>query len=91
MNIPEELCYTKEHEWARMECDLCVVGITDYAQGELGDMVYVELPEPGTQGRIWRGRVREDGFRPLFADRRGDRGNQRRARRQPGTGQRFPV
>ena len=48
MNIPEELCYTKEHEWARMEGDLCVVGITDYAQGELGDIVYVELPEPGT-------------------------------------------
>ncbi len=49
MNIPEELCYTKEHEWARMEGDLCVVGITDFAQGELGDIVYVELPEPGTQ------------------------------------------
>lgn len=49
MNIPEELCYTKEHEWARMEGDLCVIGITDYAQGELGDIVYVELPEPGTQ------------------------------------------
>lgn len=48
MNIPDELCYTKEHEWARMEGDLCVVGITDYAQGELGDIVYVELPEPGT-------------------------------------------
>ena len=49
MNIPEELCYTKEHEWARMEDGLCVVGITDFAQGELGDIVYVELPEPGTQ------------------------------------------
>lgn len=52
MNIPEELCYTKEHEWARMEGDLCVIGITDYAQGELGDIVYVELPEPGTQVEI---------------------------------------
>lgn len=48
MNIPQELCYTKEHEWARMEDDLCVVGITDFAQGELGDIVYVELPQPGT-------------------------------------------
>lgn len=47
MNIPEELRYTKEHEWARLEDGLCVVGITDYAQGELGDIVYVELPEPG--------------------------------------------
>ena len=47
MNIPAELCYTKEHEWARMEGDLCVIGITDYAQGELGDIVYVELPQPG--------------------------------------------
>lgn len=47
MNIPDELRYTKEHEWARLEDGLCVVGITDYAQGELGDIVYVELPEPG--------------------------------------------
>ncbi len=52
MNIPDELCYTKEHEWARMEGGLCVVGITDYAQGELGDIVYVELPQPGTQVEI---------------------------------------
>ncbi len=49
MNIPDELRYTKEHEWARLEDGLCVVGITDYAQGELGDIVYVELPEPGAQ------------------------------------------
>ena len=52
MYIPDELCYTKEHEWARMEGGLCVVGITDYAQGELGDIVYVELPQPGTQVEI---------------------------------------
>ena len=52
MNIPDALCYTKEHEWARMEGGLCVVGITDYAQGELGDIVYVELPQPGTQVEI---------------------------------------
>ncbi len=52
MNIPDELCYTKEHEWARMEDDLCVVGITDFAQGELGDIVYVELQPPGTQVEI---------------------------------------
>ena len=47
--IPEDLKYTKEHEWARVEGDVVVVGITDYAQSALGDIVYVELPEVGTQ------------------------------------------
>ncbi len=49
MNIPAELKYSKDHEWARIEGDIAVVGITDYAQNELGDIVYVELPEVGTQ------------------------------------------
>ena len=48
MDIPENLKYTKEHEWARIERNRVVVGITDFAQEELGDVVYVELPEPGT-------------------------------------------
>ncbi len=48
MNIPDELLYTKEHEWVRIEGDTAVLGITDYAQGELGDIVYVELPDVGT-------------------------------------------
>ncbi len=48
MEIPEELKYTKDHEWARIEGETAVVGITDYAQSELGDIVYVELPEVGT-------------------------------------------
>lgn len=48
MNIPENLLYTKEHEWIRVEGDTAVVGITDYAQGELGDVVFVELPEDGS-------------------------------------------
>ncbi|WP_298353145.1 glycine cleavage system protein GcvH [uncultured Dokdonia sp.] len=43
MNIPAELKYTKDHEWIRIEGDLAVVGITDFAQGELGDIVYVEV------------------------------------------------
>ncbi len=47
MNIPDELLYTKEHEWVRIEGDTAVLGITDYAQGELGDIVYVELPAEG--------------------------------------------
>lgn len=46
---PEDLVYTKEHEWVRVEEDRAVVGITDYAQDQLGDVVYVELPEIGSQ------------------------------------------
>ncbi|ETW93374.1 MAG: glycine cleavage system protein H, partial [Candidatus Entotheonella gemina] len=47
MEFPEGLKYTKEHEWARIEGDRVIVGITDFAQEELGDVVFVELPEPG--------------------------------------------
>ncbi|WP_299532292.1 glycine cleavage system protein GcvH [Ulvibacterium sp.] len=43
MNIPSELKYTKDHEWVRIEGDVAIVGITDFAQGELGDIVYVEV------------------------------------------------
>lgn len=45
MNIPENLRYTKEHEWLRVEGNVGMVGITDYAQGELGDIIYVDIPE----------------------------------------------
>lgn len=45
--FPEDLYYTKDHEWVRVEGDRATVGITDYAQRELGDIVYVELPEVG--------------------------------------------
>ena len=45
MNIPTELKYSKEHEWVRVEENLATVGITDYAQEELGDIVNVELPD----------------------------------------------
>jgi len=44
---PTDRKYTKDHEWAKPEEELVVVGITDYAQEQLGDMVYVELPQPG--------------------------------------------
>ncbi|MBM3225647.1 MAG: glycine cleavage system protein GcvH [Candidatus Tectomicrobia bacterium] len=47
MEFPANLRYTKEHEWARQEGNRIVVGITDYAQKELGDVVFVELPEIG--------------------------------------------
>ena len=46
-NIPETLFYTEEHEWLAQDSDVCTVGITDYAQSELGDIVFVELPEVG--------------------------------------------
>ncbi len=46
---PEELKYSKEHEWLRVEGDVAVVGITSHAQGQLGDVVYVELPEVGSR------------------------------------------
>lgn len=44
---PEDYKYSKDHEWIRIEDDICVVGITDYAQDELGEVVFVELPEAG--------------------------------------------
>jgi glycine cleavage system H protein len=44
---PENLHYTKEHEWVRVDGDIGVIGITDHAQKELGDIVYVDLPKPG--------------------------------------------
>ena len=46
---PEDCQYTKEHEWVRLEDGIAVVGITDYAQDHLGDVVFVELPDVGTE------------------------------------------
>ena len=46
---PSEYLYSKEHEWIRVDEDICTLGITDFAQKELGDIVYVELPEVGKQ------------------------------------------
>ena len=43
MNIPQNLRYTKEHEWVRLEGDIATIGITSYAQGELGDIVFIEV------------------------------------------------
>lgn len=47
MNVPADLRYTKEHEWIRLGGNVATIGITDYAQGELGDIVFVELPKVG--------------------------------------------
>ncbi|MDG2209475.1 MAG: glycine cleavage system protein GcvH [Flavobacteriales bacterium] len=49
MNIPQDLRYTKEHEWVRMEGDIATIGITDYAQGELGDIVFIEVETVGDE------------------------------------------
>ncbi len=56
MNIPEELKYTAEHEWIRVEGDELVIGVTDFAQGELGDVVFLEIETEGetlTKGEIF--------------------------------------
>ena len=46
--VPEDLFYSEEHEWLRLEDDVAIVGITDFAQDQLGDIVYVDLPDVGT-------------------------------------------
>ena len=49
MNIPEELKYTEEHEWIRIDGNIATIGITDFAQGELGDIVYIEIDSLGKE------------------------------------------
>ena len=48
-NVPEDLHYSKDHEWVRVSGDVATIGITDYAQNSLGDVVYVELPKVGDE------------------------------------------
>ena len=48
-NIPEDLHYSKDHEWVKVNGDIATIGITDYAQNSLGDVVYVELPKAGEE------------------------------------------
>ena len=47
LNLPEDVSYTEDHEWIRIEGDEATIGLTDYAQDQLGDIVFVELPQPG--------------------------------------------
>ena len=49
LNLPDDLHYTKDHEWVRIEGDTAYVGISDYAQDQLGDIVFVEMPEVGDE------------------------------------------
>ena len=49
MNFPEELKYTKDHEWVKIDGDVATIGITEFAQGELGDIVYVEIETEGEE------------------------------------------
>ena len=49
MKIPKDLVYTKEHEWIRINDNILTIGITDFAQGELGDIIFVEFPEIGEE------------------------------------------
>lgn len=73
--IPEDLKYSKEHEWVRIADDVATVGITDYAQGELGDIVFVELPQVGAKvvitkpfGTIEAVKAISDLFSPLTGE-----------------------
>lgn len=75
MNIPDNLKYTKDHEWLRIEGDIAVIGITDYAQNELGDIVFVEVETVGeklekeeTFGTIEAVKTVSDLFMPLAGE-----------------------
>ena len=52
MNIPENLFYTKDHEWIRIENGIATIGITDYAQSELGDIIFIEFPDIGASFNV---------------------------------------
>lgn len=75
MNFPENLKYTKDHEWIKVEGDTGTIGITEYAQGELGDVVFVELPAVGksikaheTFGTIEAVKAVSDLFAPISGE-----------------------
>ena len=74
MQLPDDLQYTTEHEWVRVEGAEAIVGITDFAQEELGDVVFVELPAVGHGAHggtdLRRRRVEQERLRPVRAGRR---------------------
>lgn len=72
MNLPSDIMYTKEHEWTRIEGSVATVGVTDFAQSELGDIAWIEMPEIGAEtkkgdpfGTIEAVKTVEDLFAPL--------------------------
>lgn len=74
MNIPADLKYTKDHEWIRIEGDTAYIGVTDFAQGELGDIVYVEVNSEGDEvkagevfGTVEAVKTTSDLFMPVTA------------------------
>ena len=95
MNVPDDLRYSADHEWARLEDGLVRVGITDYAQDALGDVVFVQVPTIGTDGEggrpRQRSRVHEVGVGHLRADHGHHRGGERRPRRRAAADQRRPI
>jgi glycine cleavage system H protein len=75
MNFPENLLYTKDHEWVRVEGDVAYIGITDFAQHELGDIVYVDIPSKGKTvaqhevfGTVEAVKTVSDLFRPISGE-----------------------
>ncbi|MFT4753583.1 MAG: glycine cleavage system H protein [Salibacteraceae bacterium] len=75
MGVPAELKYTKDHEWIKIDGDIATIGITDYAQGELGDIVYVEVDTEGdtldieeTFGTVEAVKTVSDLFMPLAGE-----------------------
>jgi len=75
MNVPENLLYTKDHEWLRIEGDMGYVGVTDFAQGELGDIVFIEietvgetLPKEEVFGTIEAVKTVSDMFMPVSGE-----------------------
>ena len=95
MSVPKDLKYTEEHEWIRFEGDRAVVGITDYAQEALGEIVYVELPVEGGelfQGDSFGGAESTKAVSELFAPSLwGDRRGKRSSGGFPGTCKRRPL
>ena len=49
MNVPDDLLYTKDHEWIRINDNVATIGVTDFAQGELGDIIFIEFPNKGVK------------------------------------------
>jgi glycine cleavage system H lipoate-binding protein len=74
MNVPKNLFYSKDHEWIKIEGNKATIGITDFAQNQLGDVVFVETPAPQTALKagdsMWFHRIRKSCFRRLRSCKR---------------------